>query len=100
MIVQGIDFPEATLQAFCQRHGVARLALFGSILDSRFGPDSDIDLLVEFLPGRTPGMIGFGGMILELQALLGRRVDLRTPADLSPYLRARIQDQSRLLHAA
>jgi len=57
-------------------------------------------MLIEFEPGRAPGFIGLGGMILELSAIVGRRVDLRTPADLSDYYRPRILREARLLHAA
>ncbi|MEZ5862771.1 MAG: nucleotidyltransferase family protein [Geminicoccaceae bacterium] len=77
-----------TLRAFCQRHGIRRLALFGSTLRGTAGPASDVDLLVEFEQGRTPGLIAMAGMERELSALLGgRRVDLRTPGDLSRHFR-------------
>lgn len=100
MVVRGVTFPDTEIAAFCLRHGVRRLSLFGSILRDDFGPHSDVDLLVEFEAGRTPGIIGFGGMILELSAMIGRTVDLRTPNDLSEYFRSRILQESRLLHAA
>lgn len=100
MRVHGIEFPEQALAEFCRRHGVKRLSLFGSILREEFGPESDVDMLVEFEPGRTPGMIGFGGMILELSAMIGRTVDLRTPYDLSHHFRAAVLEVSRTLHAA
>lgn len=100
MLLHGLTFPEAPLADFCRRHGVARLSLFGSILTDEFRPDSDVDMLVEFEPGRTPGMIGFGGMILELSAMIGRTVDLRTPFDLSRHFRPLVLKQSRTLHAA
>jgi predicted nucleotidyltransferase len=100
MTLQGLNFPEQAIAEFCLRHGVKRLSLFGSILRVDFGPDSDVDLLVEFLPGRTPGMFGFGAMIEELGAMIGRQVDLRTPEDLSRYLRRGIMDSARPLHAA
>jgi hypothetical protein len=79
---------------------VKRLSLFGGILRDDFGPDSDVDLLVEFHPGRTPGMIGFGQMILELREIIGRQVDLRTPQDLSRYFRDEVLRTARPLHAA
>lgn len=60
MIINGVNFPDDTLAAFSDRHGVSRLLVFGSILRDDFRPDSDVDVLVEFLPGRTPGMFGFG----------------------------------------
>ncbi len=100
MLINGVEFPEARIEEFCRRHAVTRLSVFGSILRDDFGPDSDVDMLVEFEPGRTPGMFGFGGMILELSAMIGRRVDLRTPFDLSKHFRPHVLREARLLHAA
>ena len=100
MRIHDVEFPEDRLAEFCARHGVRRLWAFGSILRNDFGPNSDVDLLVEFQPGRTPGMIGFGAMIVELEGLLGRQVDLRTPADLSRYFRDEVVRSARPLHAA
>ncbi len=100
MVLHGIEIPEDRIAEFCRRHGVNRLSLFGSILREDFAPSSDIDVLVEFLPGRTPGMFAYAGMMLELSEILGRRVDLRTPEDLSRYFRNRVIQGARLLHAA
>lgn len=100
MMINGVNFPESQIAEYCRRHGVRRLSVFGSILGDDFGPDSDIDVLVEFEDGRTPGMFGFGGMILELGEMLGRRVDLRTPFDLSRHFRPYIMRDARTLHAA
>lgn len=64
---------------FCRRWKIVELALFGSILRDNFGPDSDIDVLVEFDPGHIPGLIRLAGMELELGRILGRRkVDMNT----------------------
>ena len=80
--------PRDVLARFCQRHGIRRVALFGSLLTGRARPDSDIDLLVEFEPGRSPGLIGIAALEAELSDLIGgRRVDLRTPQDLSDHFR-------------
>ena len=100
VLLHGINFPPAEIAAFCQRHRVRRLSLFGSVLTDQFGPESDIDMLAEFEPGATPGMIGFGGMIFELTRMLGRRVDLRTPEDLSRHFRPYVMREARTLHAA
>ncbi len=79
---------DAVLARFCATHHVARLALFGSVLEGRDRADSDVDLLVEFEPGFEPGLIGLAEMEAALSALLGgRTVDLRTPGDLSRYFR-------------
>jgi predicted nucleotidyltransferase len=96
-----VDIPAGRIAEFCKRHGVARLSLFGSILRPDFGPQSDIDVLVEFLPGQTPGLFAFAGMQMELTSLLGgRRVDLRTSGDLSRYFRDDVLRGAELQYAA
>jgi len=87
------------LSRFCQRHGIRRLALFGSALRCDFGPDSDVDVLVEFEPERIPGF-AFFAIQEELSDLLGRRVDLRTPKDLSRYFRDEVLRTAETLYAA
>ena len=83
-----VPVSKTALAAFCQEHGIKRLAIFGSVLREDFGPESDIDVLVEFEPDRIPGLLGIAGMELELSELFtGRKVDMRTPEDLSPYFR-------------
>lgn len=100
MVIHGVHFPEDRIADFCRRHGVGRLSLFGSILGDEFRADSDVDVLVEFQSGRTPGVFGFGAMILELSEMIGRTVDLRTPFDLSRHFRPFVLREARLLHAA
>jgi predicted nucleotidyltransferase len=100
MRIHGLDILDEEIADFCRRHGVKRLSLYGSILRDDFNPDSDVDVLVEFQPGRTPGMFGFGQMIIELRDIIGRDVDLRTPHDLSRYFRAEVLRTARELHAA
>jgi len=80
---------------FCRRHHIRRLSLFGSVLRDDFGPESDVDVLVEFDPGHTPGL-AFFSMEEELSRILGRKVDLNTPGFLSPYLRDRIERESEV----
>ena len=76
------------LAAFCREHGIKRLAVFGSALRDDFGPESDVDVLVEFEPDQTPGLLGIAGLESELSGFFsGRKVDLRTPEDLSSYFR-------------
>ncbi|MBS3734752.1 MAG: nucleotidyltransferase family protein [Phycisphaerae bacterium] len=84
-----LNLPSAQLAAFCQRHHIRRLAIFGSALRADFGPDSDIDVLVEFEPGHTPGL-GFFTVQRALSDLLGRTVDLHTPQFLSPAIREQV----------
>jgi hypothetical protein len=85
--VARIDLDQLTLETFCQKHGVRKLSLFGSVLRDDFRPDSDVDVLVEFRPGVRAGYLTMAAMERELTAVLGRRVDLRTPNELSRYFR-------------
>ena len=79
---------------FCRRHHVRRLALFGSVLRDDFGPDSDVDVLVEFEAGRVPGF-ALVDLEDELSALVGRKVDLHTPGSLSKYFRDRVVGEAQ-----
>jgi len=84
-----ISIDREAVSAFCRRHHIARLALFGSVLRDDFRPDSDIDVLVEFQPGHVPGL-RFVSIEREFSELLhGRRIDMVTPK----FLNARIRDQ-------
>jgi uncharacterized protein len=83
-----ISIGSDALERFCQQHRVRRLSLFGSYLKGTATHESDVDFLVEFEAGGEPGLIGLAQMESELSALLqGKRVDLRTPRDLSRYFR-------------
>ena len=86
MKYHGIDIPKDKIADFCRRHHIRRLSLFGSILRDDFGPESDVDVLVEFERGHVPGL-AFFAMERELSEILGRKVDLNTPQFLSPYFR-------------
>ena len=88
------------LADFCRRHHIRRLALFGSVLRDDFRPDSDVDVLVEFAPHHAVGLIRLAGVERELSARFGRRVDPRTPADLSRYFRQEVLDAADVLYAA
>ncbi|NOT31707.1 MAG: nucleotidyltransferase family protein [Planctomycetes bacterium] len=89
------------LETFARRHGIRRLSLFGSVLRDDFRPGSDVDVLVEFEPGRTPGFFRLFDMQDELSALLGgRRVDLLTRDDLSPYFRDDVVRTARAVYDA
>jgi uncharacterized protein len=92
--------PEA-LASLCRRCRIRRLSLFGSTLRGSARPDSDIDLLVEFEPHAKPGLIALAGIELELSLLLkGRKVDLRTPHDLSRYFREEVLRTAEVQYAA
>lgn len=100
MQIHGVNIPEDKIAEFCRRHQVAKLSLFGSILRDDFGPESDVDVLVEFLPTARVSLFALGGMLMELRGLLGREVDLRTPQDLSRYFRDAMLSEARALFAA
>ena len=94
-----IPLPMEQIADFCRRHGIVRLALFGSVIRDDFTPESDVDVLVEFLPGQTPGL-AFFRMQDELGEILGRRVDLNTPMSLSRYFRDEVLREARPLYVA
>src|SRR5512138_4000802 len=85
---------------FCRRHQVRRLALFGSVLRDDFRPDSDVDVLVEFAPESHAGLFELARMEAELAELVGRKVDLRTPAELSRYFRDEVLATAEVQYAA
>lgn len=93
------DIPKDLIREFCRRHHIRKLSVFGSYLREDFGPDSDIDFLVEFEPEYIPGLIGFAGMEIELSEILGRKVDLRTAQDLSRYFRDEVVEQAEVQFA-
>ena len=85
---------------FCRRHHIGRLALFGSALRDDFGPESDVDVLVDFVPGHIPGFFKLFDMEEELSGLFGgRKVDMRTPEDLSRYFRDRVVATAEVQYA-
>jgi len=90
----------AELRDFCCRRRIARLALYGSVLRHDFRPDSDVDVLVEFEPGYTPGLFTLGGIALDLDGLVGREVDLKTPADFPDDVRQEVLATVEPLYAA
>lgn len=95
-----LNIDAAALAAICKRHGVKKLSLFGSVLHGLAGPESDVDLLVEFLADRHPGYFVLAELTLELEAILGRPVDVRTPAELSSYFRDQIMHEALVQYAA
>lgn len=87
------------LAAFCKRHKIAKLSLFGSVLRDDFGPESDVDVLVEFQPDARTGF-AFFGMQEELSQLFGRKIDLNTAGFLSEYFRDEILAEAEALYVA
>jgi predicted nucleotidyltransferase len=84
---------------FCRRHHIRKLSLFGSVLRDDFRPDSDVDVLVEFESGKTPGL-AFFAMQDELSEMLGRNVDLNTPTCLSRYFRNEVLAKAEAVYIA
>lgn len=100
-LAPGLLVDDEALAAFCRRHGIRRLSLFGSALSGGLDPDSDLDLLVEFAPDRVPGLLKLAALERELSELIaGRAIDLRTAGDLSPRFRDRVRAEARELYAA
>ena len=99
-VTERFPLSESEIEAFCRRHHIRSLALFGSVLREDFGPESDVDVLVEFEEGRVPG-VDFVRIQDELSRLLGgRSVDLVTPRALSPFLRERVLRSAVTRYAA
>lgn len=92
-----IEIPKEKIADFCQRNHIRKLAFFGSVLRDDFRPESDVDVLVEFEPGHTPGL-AFFSMQRELSKILGRKADLNTVQDLSQYFRQEVLDEAEVLY--
>lgn len=96
-----IELPIDEITSFCRKHHIRKLSLFGSVLRDDFGSGSDIDILVEFEPGKVPSFFRLFDMEDALSAMLGgRKVDLRTPEDLSRYFRDKVLATAVVQYAA
>jgi len=96
-----VKVPEGKLGDFCRRHHISRLSLFGSVLSDRFTDKSDVDVLVEFKPGMTPGLLGLSHIEREMSRLFGgRKMDLRTPNELSRYFRDDVISKAKVEYAS
>jgi len=94
-----MDLPTDRIADLCRRHSIRRLALYGSILTDDFGPDNDVDMLVEFEPGKTPGL-DFFEIQRNLAEMVGRPVDLNTPRDLSRYFREEVLAEASTIYVS
>jgi predicted nucleotidyltransferase len=94
-----IEIPKERIAEFCRKHHIRRLSFFGSVISEHFTQDSDVDVLVEFEQGQVVGLLRLAGMEIELSEILGRKVDLRTPADLSRYFRDDVLSTAELQYA-
>lgn len=97
-VKSNLEIPLSKIRRFCTKNHVRKLALFGSILTKRFRKSSDVDILVEFNSKYIPGLIGISRMEYELEEIIGRRVDLRTPNDLSPHFRTEVLAEAYQLY--
>lgn len=100
MMTARIQVPREALAEFCRRNQIRRLSLFGSVLREDFGPDSDVDVLVEFEPEARVGFFALVRMEMELSELLGHKVDLNTPGFLSKYFRDQVLEEAEVQYAA
>ncbi len=91
--------PKEQIEEFCKEYHIRQLSLFGSVLRSDFKPESDVDVLVEFEAGYKVGLLKMAHIQNELSALLGRKVDLRTPGDLSRYFRQEVIENAEVQYA-
>src|SRR6266545_8146511 len=99
-MVAQIEIPQAEIANFCRQQGIRKLGLFGSVLTSRFSDSSDVDILVEFRPGERVGFFRLADIEAELSRLLGgRKVDVRTPMDLSRHFREEVIRGALVLYA-
>ena len=100
MTVAQIDIPEAQIAELCRRNGIRKLALFGSVLTGRFTDSSDIDILVDFRPQERVGFFRLANIEEALGPLFGgRKIDLRTPMDLSRYFRDQVVRDALVVYA-
>ena len=94
-----ITIPGDRLASFCEERGIRRLAVYGSALREDFGPESDIDVLVEFEPDRIPGLIALAGMELDFRAIFpDHKADMRTAEDLSRHFRQDVLNKAEVLY--
>jgi hypothetical protein len=98
ILEQNVRIDREQIADFCRRNHIRKLSIFGSALTDRFRPDSDIDVLVEFEPGKTPGL-DFFVLDEELGEILGRKVDLATPGFLSKYIRDGVLASAEVIYS-
>ena len=99
MVEQIRKVPPQRMADFCRRNQIRKLAVFGSALRDDFRADSDLDLLVEFQPGKVPGL-AFFRLQEELSDMFGRTVDLNTPNSLPADFREKVRSTAEVLYAA
>jgi|SRR3990172_11401861 len=95
-----IRVPKEKVDSFCKRHRIRKLSFFGSVLSENFNPkESDVDVLVELEPGHKVGFFSLATLEIELSQILGHKVDLKTPGELSRYFRQEVLDSAMVQYA-
>jgi len=96
-MIGNIRVTKDKIAEFCQRHSIRKLAFFGSVLRDDFRPGSDVDVLVEFIPGAAVGFFKLYDLEQELSQILeGRKVDINTPKSLSKYFRDKVLSEAEV----
>lgn len=98
MLNKHIDIPLEAIVAFCEKYPIHKLSLFGSVLRDDFGPESDIDVLVEFEPDARISYFDLAGMQIELEGVIGRPVDIGTPEMLNKYIRNQVMESAKVVY--
>lgn len=93
-----LDLPLDAIREYCGTQPIRRLSVFGSAVRGELAPESDIDLLVEYLPNARIGLFGMGGHLMDLSDFVGQRVELCTPNGLSKYIRDEVLVSARLIY--
>lgn len=94
-----IKVPNDEIRTFCKKYHIKKLSFFGSVLREDFSKDSDVDVLVEFESSHSVGYLGMAHMEEELSDIIGKKVDLRTPAEISKYFRQDVLEAAEVQYA-
>lgn len=98
MDVFRVRLPLEKIRTYCRQQPVLRLSVFGSALREDFSLESDLDLLVEYLPGHPVTLLDMAQQEIELSDIIGRRIDLRTSQELSPYFRQQVIQMAQVIY--
>jgi len=93
-----LRFNQKKIELFCKKYHIIYLALFGSVLTSKFSKESDVDVLVKFEKKHVPHLLGMVTIESELSNIIGKKVDLKTPNDLSPYFRDEVIARAKTIY--
>jgi predicted nucleotidyltransferase len=95
-----INLTKEQIAEFCQKNHIKKFAFFGSVLRDDFRSDSDIDVLIEIEQGIRIGLLDLAEMEIELSEITGKKVDLRTPNELSRYFREEVLSEAEVQYEA